>query len=81
MLERLIQHINAHDGVRWATFDEIADDFIGSQSRGPDPDSPRRHASILRPRISDQECPFPGVSGSSAMPACANPAPPALGAA
>ena len=28
MLERLIAHINSHDGVRWATFDEIADDFI-----------------------------------------------------
>jgi len=27
MLERLIAHINGHDGVRWATFDEIADDF------------------------------------------------------
>ena len=28
MLERIIAHINAHDGVRWATFDQIADDFI-----------------------------------------------------
>jgi peptidoglycan/xylan/chitin deacetylase (PgdA/CDA1 family) len=28
MLERLIAHINSHPGVRWATFDEIADDFI-----------------------------------------------------
>ncbi len=27
MLERLIEHINGHDGIRWATFDEIADDF------------------------------------------------------
>ena len=27
MLERLIEHINGHDGVRWATFDEIVDDF------------------------------------------------------
>ena len=27
MLERLIEHINGHDGVRWATFDEIADDY------------------------------------------------------
>ncbi len=27
MLERLIEHINGHDDVRWATFDEIADDF------------------------------------------------------
>jgi peptidoglycan/xylan/chitin deacetylase (PgdA/CDA1 family) len=28
MLERLIEHINSHEGVRWATFDEIADDFV-----------------------------------------------------
>ena len=27
MHERIIEHINGHDGVRWATFDEIADDF------------------------------------------------------
>ncbi|MEV5172442.1 polysaccharide deacetylase [Streptomyces flaveolus] len=26
-LERLIEHINAHEGVRWTTFDAIADDF------------------------------------------------------
>jgi peptidoglycan/xylan/chitin deacetylase (PgdA/CDA1 family) len=28
MLERLIDYINGHDGVRWSTFDEIADDFL-----------------------------------------------------
>ncbi|NKQ57240.1 polysaccharide deacetylase [Amycolatopsis sp. K13G38] len=28
MLQRLIDHINCHDGVRWSTFDEIADDFL-----------------------------------------------------
>jgi peptidoglycan/xylan/chitin deacetylase (PgdA/CDA1 family) len=28
MLERLIEYINGHEGVRWATFDEIADDFV-----------------------------------------------------
>jgi peptidoglycan-N-acetylglucosamine deacetylase len=28
MLERLIDYINGHDGVRWATMEEIADDFI-----------------------------------------------------
>jgi peptidoglycan/xylan/chitin deacetylase (PgdA/CDA1 family) len=33
MLERLIKHINTHDGVRWATFDEIADDFIARRPR------------------------------------------------
>jgi peptidoglycan/xylan/chitin deacetylase (PgdA/CDA1 family) len=27
MLERLLQHINGHDGVRWVTFDQIADDY------------------------------------------------------
>ena len=25
MHERIIEHINKHDGVRWVTFDEIAD--------------------------------------------------------
>jgi peptidoglycan/xylan/chitin deacetylase (PgdA/CDA1 family) len=28
MLERLIEYISGHEGVRWATFDEIADDYI-----------------------------------------------------
>lgn len=32
MLERLIEHINGHAGVRWATFDQIARDF---QRRSP----------------------------------------------
>jgi hypothetical protein len=27
MLERLIEHINGHEGIRWVTFDEIADDY------------------------------------------------------
>ena len=27
MLERLIEHINGHDGVKWMTFEEIADGF------------------------------------------------------
>ncbi len=27
MLERLIDYINGHDGVRWATFEDICDDF------------------------------------------------------
>jgi peptidoglycan-N-acetylglucosamine deacetylase len=34
MLERLIEHISAHDGVRWSTFDEIADDFARRNPRG-----------------------------------------------
>jgi len=33
MLERLIEHINGHEGVHWATFDEIADDFIARNPR------------------------------------------------
>lgn len=33
MLERLIEHINGHDGIRWSTFDEIADDFIARNPR------------------------------------------------
>ncbi|MHB1406856.1 MAG: polysaccharide deacetylase family protein [Desulfitobacteriaceae bacterium] len=31
--ERLIEHINSHDGVRWVTFDEIADDFAQRHPR------------------------------------------------
>jgi hypothetical protein len=27
MLERLIDHINAHAGIRWLTMEEIAEDF------------------------------------------------------
>ena len=33
MHERIIEHINKHDGVRWATFDEIADDFARRNPR------------------------------------------------
>jgi peptidoglycan/xylan/chitin deacetylase (PgdA/CDA1 family) len=36
MLERLIEHINNPDGVRWATFDEIADDFARRTPRASD---------------------------------------------
>jgi len=34
MLERMIEHISSHAGVRWVTFDQIADDFI---RRNPQP--------------------------------------------
>jgi len=34
MHERIIKHINEHEGVRWATFDEIATSFI---ERNPPP--------------------------------------------
>ena len=33
MLERLIEHINAHDGVSWLTFDQIADSFLTRSPR------------------------------------------------
>jgi len=33
MHERIIEHINEHDGVRWVTFDEIADDFARRNPR------------------------------------------------
>jgi peptidoglycan/xylan/chitin deacetylase (PgdA/CDA1 family) len=36
MLERLIEHISGHDGVRWATMDEIADDFAQRYPRSGD---------------------------------------------
>jgi hypothetical protein len=28
MLERFIAHINRHEGARWMTFEEAADDFL-----------------------------------------------------
>ncbi|MGC9670687.1 polysaccharide deacetylase family protein [Planosporangium sp. 12N6] len=33
MHERLIEYISAHDGVRWVTFDQIADDFARRRPR------------------------------------------------
>ena len=33
MHERIIEYINSHEGVRWATFDEIADDFARRSPR------------------------------------------------
>jgi peptidoglycan/xylan/chitin deacetylase (PgdA/CDA1 family) len=33
MLERLIEHINSHEGVRWQTFDQIADTFLARSPR------------------------------------------------
>ncbi|QNE13765.1 polysaccharide deacetylase [Pseudarthrobacter sp. NBSH8] len=33
MLERLIEHINGHDGVSWKTFDQIADSFLSRTPR------------------------------------------------
>jgi peptidoglycan-N-acetylglucosamine deacetylase len=33
MHERLIEHISGHDGVRWLTFNEIADDFARRSPR------------------------------------------------
>ncbi|WP_405806819.1 polysaccharide deacetylase [Streptomyces sp. NBC_01187] len=34
MHERLVDHIGSHEGVRWVTFDEIADDFLRRAPRG-----------------------------------------------
>jgi peptidoglycan/xylan/chitin deacetylase (PgdA/CDA1 family) len=34
MHERLIEYLGAHDGVRWVTFGEIADDFARRSPRG-----------------------------------------------
>jgi peptidoglycan-N-acetylglucosamine deacetylase len=36
MLERLIEHISQHEGVRWSTMDEIADDFAQRYPRSGD---------------------------------------------
>src|SRR5919201_992720 len=49
MLERLIEHISGHDGIRWATMDEIADDFARRFPRGsaqPDGAGGLRSASV-----------------------------------
>jgi peptidoglycan/xylan/chitin deacetylase (PgdA/CDA1 family) len=32
--ERIIDHISGHDGVRWVTFDEIAEDHLRRNPRG-----------------------------------------------
>jgi hypothetical protein len=37
MHERIIEHINSHDGIRWATFDQIADDYAARSPRTGDP--------------------------------------------
>jgi peptidoglycan/xylan/chitin deacetylase (PgdA/CDA1 family) len=34
MLERIIDHINSHDGVTWMTFEQVADDFVQRYPRG-----------------------------------------------
>lgn len=33
MLERLLKHIQSHQGVRFVTFDEIADDYLRRMPR------------------------------------------------
>jgi peptidoglycan/xylan/chitin deacetylase (PgdA/CDA1 family) len=33
MHERFIEYMNSHEGIEWATFDEIADDFARRQPR------------------------------------------------
>lgn len=38
MLERMIEHINQHEGIRWATFDDIATDFARRYPRTGDSD-------------------------------------------
>ena len=55
MLERLFAHINAHPGVRWCTFEEIADDFARPQPAeevglGGRPDEDARRRRLLRHR-------------------------------
>jgi peptidoglycan-N-acetylglucosamine deacetylase len=34
MLERFIEYVSGHAGVRWVTFEEIADDFVRRYPRG-----------------------------------------------
>jgi peptidoglycan/xylan/chitin deacetylase (PgdA/CDA1 family) len=44
MLERFIEHINAHSGARWVTFDEMATDFARrtAETARSTPPHPRR---------------------------------------
>ncbi len=37
MLERVFDHIDAHEGVQWVTFDEVADDFRARSPFDPSP--------------------------------------------
>ena len=38
MLERLIEYINGHEGVRWVTMEEVAEDFRYTRSFTEDED-------------------------------------------
>jgi len=33
MLERMIEYISSHTGVKWVTFEEIAEDYIRSNPK------------------------------------------------
>jgi len=33
MLERLVEYINGHTGVKWRTFEEIAQDYVRRSAR------------------------------------------------
>ena len=65
MLERLIEHISQHDGVRWATMDEIADDFAQRYPRSgearPVTDAPERRRGLTR-TAGAAGCPAAGPS-------------------
>ena len=47
MHERLIEHFNSHDGVRWATFEEIADDFKARQPPRRSRPGPRTRIEVI----------------------------------
>src|SRR5262249_34189028 len=49
MLERLIEYLNAHEGVRWATFEDITADFrrrYPFMARNGLPSSDRRRGAV-----------------------------------
>jgi peptidoglycan/xylan/chitin deacetylase (PgdA/CDA1 family) len=48
MLERLIEHISQFDGVRWATMNEIADDFAQRYPRSGDARPVTSHVSHVK---------------------------------
>ena len=56
MLERLIEHINGHEGVTWTTFDAIADDFV----EAPPPHVLTKHQDGRTGRCPPSPDPVPG---------------------
>ncbi|KAF2436568.1 polysaccharide deacetylase family protein [Tothia fuscella] len=55
MHERLIEHINAHEGVEWVTFAEMADDFKSKNSPPEGALMPAAPSAILEKQKKEEE--------------------------